>query len=283
MRYLRGIKKVASSVVWLGSTLLQGLTGQTTLNYARIKIWSQLTLVGKRFIDGVNWKSYHEHYSEELKMIQKTNTLIINKDNFSLINGIISIKGPDHKPLLPSHRLLYETILELNPTEILEIGCGGGDHLANLKTLIPAVKVNGIELLEDQLDTLNSRHPGHSFNLNLADITSSKFIYPKTDLVFTHAVLMHITEKEERFDIALNNVLNTASRFVVLMENWTQHNFLAAVQEFLRNNLEWKVFFKASNHGEEARIVILSKIELSNYSPLSNYSDLSPDYRLRPH
>jgi SAM-dependent methyltransferase len=283
MGYLHVIKKVTSSLVWLGSTLFQGLTGQTTLNYARIKIWSQLTLVGKRFIDGVNWKSYHEHYSEELKMIQKTNTLIIDKENFSLIDGKISMKSPDLKPLLPSHRLLYETILELNPIEVLEIGCGGGDHLANLKTLIPGVKIDGIELLTDQLDTLNSRHPGHDFNLSLADITSSKFVYPKTDLVFTHAVLMHITEKEERFKFALNNVLNTASRFVVLMENWTQHNFLAGVQEFLSNNPEWEVFFKASNYGEEARIVILSKIELFNNSPLSDYSDLSPDYRLRPH
>jgi SAM-dependent methyltransferase len=283
MRYLRGIKKVASSLVWLGSTLLQGLTGQTTLNYARIKIWSQLTLVGKRFVDGVNWKSYHKHYSEELKMIQKTNTLIIDKENISVIDGTISIKGPDLKPLLPSHRLLYETILELNPTEILEIGCGGGDHLANLNTLMPGVKMNGIELLEHQLDTLNSRHPGHSFNLRLGDITSSQFIHPKTDLVFTHAVLMHITEKENRFSIALNNVLNTGSRYVVLMENWTQHNFLAGAQEFLSTNSEWKVFFKASNHDEDARIIILSKVELPNFLPLDNYSDLSPDNRLRPH
>ena len=216
-------------------------------------------------------------------MIQKTNTLIIDREEFSLIDGKISIKSSDLKPLLPSHRLLYETILELNPTEILEIGCGGGDHLANLNTLIPGVKMNGIELLEGQLGTLNSRHPGNSFNLSLGDITSSKFIYQKTDLVFTHAVLMHITEKENRFSIALNNVLNTGSRFVVLMENWTQHNFLAGAQNFLNNNPEWKVFFKASHHDEHARIVILSKIELPSFLPLTNYSELSTDNRLRPH
>jgi hypothetical protein len=94
---------------------------------------------------------------------------------------------------------------------------------------------------------------------------------------------MHITEKENRFSIALNNVLNTGSRFVVLMENWTQHNFLAGAQEFLSNNPEWKVFFKTSNHDEDARIVIISKIELPNFLPLTNYRELSPDNRLRPH
>ena len=137
MRLLLAIKKVKRSVQNLIQTLTAFLTGTISLKYAYYRISSQITFVGKRYIDGVNWKKYNKHYSEELKIIEKVNTLLITAQDFEVVNSKVILKSLDKLPLHPNAQLLYETILKLHPNSILEVGCGGGDHLANLKTLIP--------------------------------------------------------------------------------------------------------------------------------------------------
>ena len=58
MRLLPAIKKVKRSVQNLVQTLTAFLTGTISLKYAYYRISSQITFVGKRYIDGVNWKKY---------------------------------------------------------------------------------------------------------------------------------------------------------------------------------------------------------------------------------
>ena len=72
MSVLRFIRKIRLSLSWFYQTIYEAITGEISIKYARIKILSQLTLTGKRFIDGVNWKTYNKHYLEELKIIEKT-------------------------------------------------------------------------------------------------------------------------------------------------------------------------------------------------------------------
>ena len=59
------------------------------------------------------------------------------------------------------------------------------------------------------------------------------------ELVFTQAVLMHIFEKEQRLKSALQNIFATTDNFVVLVENWSQQNFLIAIREIQTANSEW--------------------------------------------
>ena len=283
MKLKRLVKKSLQSVAWSLQTLRELFSGEITFKYARIKFWSQLTFVGKRFVDGVNWNSYHSHYAEELRMIEKTNTLLLGSKDLSMVKGRIHLISEKSKPLLATHKLLYETITKLKPRSVLEIGCGAGDHLFNMQILIPNLECHGVELLQRQLDSLKTRHPQNNFHLRLADLTSHNYEASKLELVFTQAVLMHITEKESRFQIALENVLNTAENHVVLMENWTQHDFFFEVQEWQKKNPGWKLYFDISDQDERIRVMIISKKDLSDYQLLTSYNQLLWSGQLEKH
>ena len=123
-------------------------------------------------------------------------------------------------PLHPNHRLLYETILQLNPRSLEEIGCGCGDHLYNLGVLSPEINLSGIELSAAQIKFFKKRHPNLRANISQYDSTlllggnNQSF-----DIAFTQAVIMHIKTADKHL-IALQNLFKLASKQVVLMENW---------------------------------------------------------------
>jgi SAM-dependent methyltransferase len=267
-------QKAKASSAWMMNTIIEMLTGKSTFRYACIKIWSQLTLVGKRFTDGVNWSAYNGHYLEELKITSKTNTLIIKKNGASVIDGKLQLVDSNTKPLILSHQLLYETILDLNPGEVLEVGCGAGDHLANLKSLMTEIKCTGVDLSQRQLDSLEARHPDNDFELSTCDITSPNCVLPKAELVFTHAVLMHISEKNHRFAIAIENIFNSAVKHIVLVENWTQHDFMSEAIRFAEKHPAWRIYYGESHVDSRARVMVISREKLKNQKILENYDDL---------
>lgn len=275
MLFLRIIKKIRSSFLWLLETLQEAVTGKVTLKYAGIKIWSQFTFVGRRFVDGVNWNSYNGHYLQELKITEKSNTLLVKQNEIYFGEGEIRYASAEVKPLLVSHELLYETILGLHPDSVLEIGCGAGDHLANLHSLRPTLKCKGVELLAEQLESLKARHPNNKFELLIADVTSKNCSIPKAELVFTHAVLMHISEKESRFQNALENVFNSAEKHIVLMENWTQHDFFTAAKRCIDVSPGWRIYFDELGRDNQTRIMIISKFDLPGLKVLNDYDNLT--------
>jgi trans-aconitate methyltransferase len=282
MRLLPAIKKVKKSMQNLIETLTSVLTGTISLKYAYYRILSQITFVGKRYIDGVNWKKYNKHYSEELKIIEKVNTLLITAQDFEVVAGKVNLKNPNQLPLHPNAQLLYETILKLHPSSILEVGCGGGDHLANLKTLIPELKVYGVDLLDKQIEFLNNRHPQNDFELKVVDISKNGVIFPSVDVIYTQAVLMHITEKNLRFYNSMENLLNSSAKHLILVENWSQHDFFETVKQIASSN-KWKMYFNFLEGNERTRLMIISKDEQLSFQPLLDYTQLLLDNRLSVH
>jgi trans-aconitate methyltransferase len=282
MRLLLAIKKVKKSMQNLIETLTSVLTGTISLKYAYYRILSQITFVGKRYIDGVNWKKYNKHYSEELKIIEKVNTLLITAQDFEVVAGKVNLKNPNQLPLHPNAQLLYETILKLHPSSILEVGCGGGDHLANLKTLIPELKVYGVDLLDKQIEFLNNRHPQNDFELKVVDISKNGVIFPSVDVIYTQAVLMHITEKNLRFYNSMENLLNSSAKHLILVENWSQHDFFETVKQIASSN-KWKMYFNFLEGNEKTRLMIISKDEQLSFQPLLDYTQLLLDNRLSVH
>jgi 2-polyprenyl-3-methyl-5-hydroxy-6-metoxy-1,4-benzoquinol methylase len=282
MRLLLAIKKVKRSVQNLIQTLTAFLTGTISLKYAYYRISSQITFVGKRYIDGVNWKKYNKHYSEELKIIEKVNTLLITAQDFEVVNSKVILKSLDKLPLHPNAQLLYETILKLHPNSILEVGCGGGDHLANLKTLIPELEVYGVDLLDKQIEFCNKRHLQNDFKLSVVDISKKGVIFPNVDVIYTQAVLMHITEKDLRFYNSMENLLNSSAKHLIFVENWSQHNFFETVKQITPVN-KWKMYFNFLEGNEKTRLMIISKDEQLSFQPLLDYNQLLLDNRLSVH
>ena len=265
--------------------IIKDLTnGQTTFRLIYIKIINKFFFKPK-LNDDFDWNIYHLHYKEELEAGKKIFTLNCTTKNFKIEKNEIIKKNDKVKDLHPNHKLLYETILKINPKTILEIGCGGGDHLANLNIFNKKFKLSGVDRSFEQINTLKQRHPKLKATFKIKDITIKDCKLGTTDLIFTQAVLMHISETNDRLRFALTNILAAAHSHVVLIENWSAHNFLNEIKKIIRNKPKFKTFkFYISKLSSKisTRAMILSKKNL-NFPKLLNYNDLLQENILRTH
>ncbi|TYQ26996.1 class I SAM-dependent methyltransferase [Pseudanabaena sp. UWO311] len=224
--------------------------------------------------DEFEWNSYNSHYRSELDEIQKVHTLRISSEDYSFINNfLVSSKGI--LPLHPNHRLLYETILQLSPRSVIEIGCGGGDHLHNMSILSSTIDLYGCDLSEAQIDYLRERNPNLRASIQRFDITLPfSSLLPLVDISYTQAVIMHLKTVNNHL-IALSNLFKLAKNQVILMENWSNHNFKSDI-EFLFNNgmLPWTnlyfYFRRAPELNNHPHIMIVSCSKL-DYEELLDY------------
>lgn len=182
--------------------------------------------LGQRLTDDFDWKAYSLHYRGELDAISKEHTLVLRRGDYVFRDGALTKARPGIHPLHPNHRLLYETMLQLAPGSVFELGCGGGDHLANIALLIPDVALHRMDISMQQISLLRQRHPRLSASIEEYD---AKVPFPETfahvDVAYTQTVLMHI-QTGDRHLVAMENLFRTARRQVVLMENWTRHAFV---------------------------------------------------------
>lgn len=225
--------------------------------------------------DNLNWSAeYNKEYSKQLSEAKKENTLILPEGKYSIVEGKIFLE-PSLQPLHPNHKLLYETIYDLKPSSLLEVGCGGGDHLANIQKILPDTEISGCDLLKDQIRFLLSRHPElkHEANLFVHDIT----IYPpdiNVDLVYTQAVIMHI-QRNNRHLSALRNLFQISRKYVVLMENWSRHNFYGDIINISReSNFPWESIHLYANDDGKQILMVISNTVLEGYKELHNNKEL---------
>lgn len=283
MKITEKIETIVKAVIALLKNII---VGDITLKQAFLEVegW----LIKKPLLgDDFNWNYYHSYYSEELKSMSKKYTLVLNEGDSMNSIGKIEHKNLAAFPLHPNHQLLYELIYSLKVKSALEFGCGGGDHLRNLEILDHELVLYGVDRSKGQIETLKNRHPNLKAVTQVGDITTKEIVLPSADLVYSHAVLMHISERGERFQTAVNNMLLSSNRFIVLVENWAQHNFLEAVVIGISNNSKWKnakLYFAKSDNDPKLRALIISlNDELSSLEPLLNYDELILGKKLRVH
>jgi len=228
------------------------------------------------FDDDFNWSNYNIHYKGELEIAKKRYTPAIQSGDYEYNKGKL-VKQRDILPIHSNAHLLYETILQLSPETILEVGCGGGDNLHNIKTLHSKFKLSGIDISREQLDFLATRHKSLSNSTKVADITQHDFNYKPVDLVFTQAVIMHIGETEQRHLVALKNIFKTAKKYIVLMENWEKHHFLNDINSLVDSGqTNWEqcfLYYHELESNNATKLIIVSSKE-TNYKPLVSYDVL---------
>ncbi|MBK5115026.1 MAG: class I SAM-dependent methyltransferase [Candidatus Heimdallarchaeota archaeon] len=227
--------------------------------------------------DDYDWDEYHNIYSKQISEMRKNRTQILKHGDYIFKNNEL-IKNRDILPIHPNWTILYETILQLDPKSIVEIGCGWGDHLHNIGLLKPEIEINGLELSDQQILNLNKRHPNLNANIKQLDITLP---YPYTgsifDIAFTQAVIMHIQAGNGHL-VALANMFRCATKQVILMENWTRHDFLADIKFlFSKNMIPWKniyYYYRVLENVENRDIylLVISSEPLKDYPELTNYA-----------
>lgn len=246
--------------------------------YLLAKIRKKIRGIGRRvgLMDDFNWSKYYdEEYSKQISELEKEYTFILPDGKYSIINGKITL-NPGLLPLNDNHKVLYETIYALKPNSVLEVGCGCGDHLANIKKLLSKTELYGSDLLQEQLEFLFQRHPElkNQAHLSIEDITIPSLKRVKVDLVFTQAVLMHI-QRYKHYLSSLKNIFNSSKRFVVLMENWTRHNFVEDIKRVSKlSDFAWEnVYFYTNDTGKQI-LLILSSRPLNGFEELKNDKEL---------
>ena len=246
--------------------------------YVLAKIRKKIRGIGRRvgLMDDFNWSKYYdEEYSKQISELEKEYTFILPDGKYFIINGKITL-NPVLLPLNDNHKVLYETIYALKPNSVLEVGCGCGDHLANIKKILPQVELNGLDLSQNQLDFLFYRHSElkNKANLSIQDITIPNLKINKVDLVYTQAVLMHI-QRYSPYLSALRNIFDIADKFVVLMENWSRHNFVEDIKEVAKESeFPWSnIYFYTYDSGRQILLILSSK-------PLNKLEELKDNKEL---
>lgn len=237
--------------------------GETNIPQLASRVKMRLFNKQKELSDDFDWTEYHNHYRHEINLLEKKYTLLPSTKDFTFDGEKIVKTNPNRLPLHCNHNLLYETVLKLNPANLLEIGCGGGDHLNAISTFNSNIELNGVDRSEHQLNFLRARHPKLKANLSTCDISSATVANNAFDLVYTQAVLMHISEKNNRFHQAIRNVFKASRKHVVLMENWSQHDFISEINKIKNEEgSSWKgasINFKNLSEDENVKILIVTK------------------------
>lgn len=244
----------------------------------QVKYLLKTLLTGKKNSDDFDWDLYTQHYKGELKQVEEIETTVLKPGDYKFENNSL-IKVANIKPLHLNHHLLYETMLQLNPQTILEIGCGGGDMLANMATLHPTMKIYGEDRSAKQIAFLHQRHPNLRATVVQHDITTNTLVDREPiDLVFTQAVVMHINTGDNH-RTALKNIFHMAQKHVLLMENWRSHDFFKDIQELqAKGELGWPelhLYSRPYTGTDKPYLLIASR------TPLPQYQILSADEELR--
>lgn len=185
----------------------------------------------KFYDDDFDWDSYtDDSYKRRIETdIESQFQAVATTDqlSFDKNSGHVSVSGHD---MHPNHLLILEAIGQLQPRTVHEVGCGGGDHIANGQTLFPDIRFTGGDRGQTQLDMARERHPDLRDTVGLQDITMPlSRHWPRAEFVYSQAVLMHIHTAVSHF-MGLTNMVNLSERFVLLMENYQCHNFIEDIQ-----------------------------------------------------
>lgn len=229
--------------------------------------------------DMFNWTLYNLHYKGELKEAKKNYTMALKFGDYKFHNSQLIKNNKNTKPLHSSHHLLYETILQLNPQSVFEMGCGTGMHLHNVQMLLPQARICGIDISNQQLNDLRKTYPEIANNAKQVDATVcwTKLPFEICDTAFTQAVIMHIHTGDAHL-VALENLFKMARKYVILYESMKNHPFLNDIKKLhSEKKIAWNNIFFYYRINEENGLptsMICSNTKLP-YPELTDYNIFS--------
>jgi len=108
------------------------------------------------------------------------------------------------------HAKITDIIVDLQPSTLLDAGCGEGFVADILQTALPTAKITGFDVLEDSVALARLRNPRGTFSVG--DIYAIDQPDNSFDVVYSFEVLEHLHEPDK----ALAELARVASKYVVL-------------------------------------------------------------------
>ena len=223
-----------------------------------------------------DWEARSQEFWEDYQGSDKDNVRKLDAVAWEYSDRTLTVEDVSGRnPLHPNIRLLLETVKQLEPASVADFGYGFGDILYNVGLLLPDAELYGYDIAAHKIECVRERSPGLARHgvLAQADIGAHGEFAP-VQLAYTSVVIMHIMG--ERRLAALQNVFETATDHVVLMENWNTHNFMDDIRE-LHDNCAlfgWSKLFFYYRHSPEfdrPHLIVVSKDDDLPYKRLSNY------------
>ncbi len=218
----------------------------------------------------VSDRIWQDKMNDEALVVHKIDTF-----GWQYANRTLTVEYGGLQPFHPNQRLLLETIAQLNPKSVTELGCGFGDNLYNLGLLLPDCKLRGYDISAKSLARLIERSPVLRKRAALweRDVAKSATVLP-TELSFAHVVIMHILG--ERHLVALQNLFWAATKYVVLLENWSSHPFMDDIERLYtqRDLVGWKelhFYYRYSPELGRPHVMVISQEGNLPYEQLTDY------------
>ncbi|UWQ16208.1 trans-aconitate 2-methyltransferase [Jannaschia sp. M317] len=238
----------------------------------------------KFYDDDFDWDSYTEDSYERrlVSVVERENLAAAAPGDLTFDPATGSVTS-NSRPIHPNQQAILEVIGRLRPRSVHEVGCGGGDHLANGQLLYPDIAFSGSDRSDGQLALARKRHPTLADRLVQRDLTmpfSRNWV--QSDLVYSQTVLMHIHTAVSHF-VALSNMVALAERYVLLMENQQCHNFVEDIGNLhAGGHFAWDSLHVYRFDGTDgARTILLSKNPLP-MEPLTTDAQLRAGLKPSP-
>jgi hypothetical protein len=232
--------------------------------------------------DFLDWEAASIYYEHNMNAVERTNTMFLQcGDEFSIDeNFIISMSGC--APIHSNWRSLYQVLLHLRPNSIFEVGFGFGNNLHNMKMFLPELRVGGIDVACRQFEIAKHRVPSLTEFLTVHDGRSPlpTKLHNSHDIAFTRGVITFICNHMD----AIHNMFQVANKYVVLLENWSAHDFCQDIREYAESpqcawHKVYMYYYYTPDHPENPgrpKIVVCSKEEINEewLTPLLTDQDL---------
>ena len=159
---------------------------------------------------------------------------------------------------------IVDEIVKLNPTSILEIGCGYGANLKPLKARLPNSFIVGLDISTTQLAKAKEYIGNDSVYL-LHMNASEGLLFPDGyfDLVFTAGVLMHVPH--HKVNKIRNEMIRLSSTYILHDENTKAGQYI----EFAYDHEEYyrKLGFEilksiTYNNPSEMKFILVYKVKV---------------------
>lgn len=242
----------------------------------RVKKLLKTIVTGKKAPDDYEWQFYADLIKEGIKDVSRCHTFVLNPGDYEFHEGRLELKDRI-LPLHPNYQIIYETLLQLKPDSVMDVGCGFGDSLHNINTLCPKIRLFGIDISRGVLRASKNRHPELNAQVQQCDIKipTRQLSIPKVDIAFTQSVIMHMRVNHLN---ALANLFHIAHKQLILMENWKRHEFMNDITFlFDEKKLPWDniyFYYRESEVLKKPHLMIISSKPLPQYPILTDYQIL---------